>query len=82
MISIYSNHNNIELAKINQAFQSWKQKHKHRRKIRKKKWEMKVEAHLPIQKEREAPRTLAEKTQTTAGKKPKIREAVASMKTA
>ena len=80
MISIYINHNYIELAKINQAFQCWKQKH--RRIIGKKKWEMKDEAYLPIQKEREAPRTLAEKTQTTAGKKPKIREAVASMKTA
>lgn len=37
---------------------------------------------LPIQKEREAPRSLAEKTQRTAGRKPKSREAVASKKTA
>ena len=36
----------------------------------------------PIQKEREAPRTLAEKTQRTAGRKPKRREAPASKKTA
>ncbi|KAK2981631.1 hypothetical protein RJ640_011738 [Escallonia rubra] len=38
--------------------------------------------HLPIQKEREAPRTLAEKTQSTAGRKPKRRDAPASKKTA
>ena len=38
--------------------------------------------YLPTQKEREAPKTLAEKTQRTAGKNPKSKEAPASKKTA
>jgi hypothetical protein len=38
--------------------------------------------YLPIQKEREAPKTLAKKTQRTAGKNPNSKEAPASKKTA
>lgn len=44
--------------------------------------EMNWKTDLPIPKEREAPSTFAEKTQRTAGKNPKMREAVASKKTA